>query len=261
MTEQVLIEVCVDSVASAVAAERGGAQRVELCSDLLEGGITPSLGLLEAVRSRISIPLHSIIRPRGGDFCYSDDELRIMQRDIEVAKSAGVDGVVFGLLKASGDVDILRTRKFVQLSRPLPVTFHRAFDVSADLRGSLEAVCETGVDRILTSGGEQHSLRGIETIAELVSLAGERIKIMAGGGINATNVAQILEHTRVREIHVGLATPIESRGVQQSPRVLLGKYGGREYQRTQVQEENVRELKRVAEQALQKRRDALRTDR
>jgi copper homeostasis protein len=141
------------------------------------------------------------------------------------------------------------------------VTFHRAFDVSADLRGSLEAVCETGVDRILTSGGEQHSLRGIETIAELVSLAGERIKIMAGGGINATNVAQILEHTRVREIHVGLATPIESRGVQQSPRVLLGKYGGREYQRTQVQEENVRELKRVAEQALQKRRDALRTDR
>jgi copper homeostasis protein len=253
VTEHVLIEVCVDSIASALAAERGGAQRVELCSDLLEGGITPSLGLLEAVRSTISIALHSIIRPRGGDFCYSDEEFRIMQRDIEIAKRAGVEGVVVGVLEPSGRVDIFRTRQLVDIARPLSLTFHRAFDVSADLRRSLEAVCETGADRILTSGGEQDSLRGIETIAQLVSLAGERIKIMAGGGINARNVAQILERTRVREIHVGLASPVESRGIHQSPRVFLGKYAGTEYQPTQVREESVRELKRVAEQPLQKR--------
>lgn len=254
MTEQVLIEVCVDSVASALAAERGGAQRVELCSDLLEGGITPSLGSFEAVRSSISIPLHAIIRPRGGDFCYSDDEFQIMRRDIEIAKRAGAEGVVFGLLESSGAVDILRTRQLVEVARPLSVTFHRAFDVSADLRRSLEAVCETGADRILTSGGEQDSLQGIETIALLVNFAGERIKIMAGGGINAKNVAQILEHTGVREIHVGLATAVDSRSIRQSPRVFLGKYAGTEYQRTQVRQESVCELKREAEEALGKKR-------
>ena len=195
MTEPVLIEVCVDSVASAAAAERGGAQRIELCSDLLEGGITPSLGLLQAVRAGVSLPLHVIIRPRGGDFCYSEEEFDIMRRDIEIAKRAGADGVVLGILLPSGCVDATRTRQLSELARPMSTTFHRAFDMSADLQHSLEDVCQTGANRLLTSGGEPDCLQGTAAIAKLVKSARGRIHIMAGGGINAGNVAQILQRT------------------------------------------------------------------
>ncbi|HZQ97158.1 MAG TPA: copper homeostasis protein CutC [Candidatus Sulfotelmatobacter sp.] len=247
MTEPLLIEVCVDSVASALAAQRGGAHRVELCSALLEGGVTPSLGLLEMVRSRISIPLHPIIRPRGGDFCYSEEEFQIMGRDVEIAKHAGADGVALGILDRSGRVDIRRTRELVELAGPLPVTFHRAFDMCADLQASLDEICETGAARILTSGGEPDALRGVEKIAELVKW--ERIKIMAGGRITARNVAQILEGTGVSEIHVGLASAVESPMVYRNPRVSLGKVQGQEYQHTQVLEERVRELKLAAARA------------
>src|ERR1700751_2653121 len=138
MGKQIVVEVCVDSIASAVAAERGGAQRVELCSDLLEGGLTPSLGLLGVVRSRVSIAVHPIIRPRPGDFCYSDEEFECMQRDIEVAKREGADGVVLGSLKRDGEVGVRRTQQLIELARPLSVTFHRAFDMSADLVEPLE---------------------------------------------------------------------------------------------------------------------------
>jgi copper homeostasis protein len=244
--ESLLIEVCVDSVASALAAERGGAQRIELCSDLLEGGITPSLGLLEAVRSSVSIVLHSMIRPRGGDFCYSEDEFEVMRRDIQFAKRAGADGVVLGILDFSGRVDIDRTRELVQWAKPMSVTFHRAFDVSADLHRALEDVCETGAVRLLTSGGEQDSLRGTDSIARLVNMSRGRIKIMAGGGITSNNVAQIIKCTGVNEIHVGLASPVQS-SLPQQPRLSLGKAHGREYQRTEVLEESVRGLKRALE--------------
>lgn len=243
MTEHVLIEVCVDSVASAVAAERGGAQRVELCSDLFEGGVTPSVGLMEVVRSRISIGLHVIIRPRAGDFCYSDEEFDIMCRDIEAAKAAGADGVVLGVLDPSSRVDVRRTRQLIDLARPRSVTFHRAFDMSADLFRALEDVCATGADRLLTSGGEQNCLQGVETIAQLVSLGRDRITILAGGGIGLDNAAQIIERTGVKEIHVGLGSPVTSPMLYRNPGVSLGKALGREYERTQVLEENVRKLK------------------
>ncbi len=248
MMEPVLIEVCVDSVASAAAAERGGAQRIELCSDLLEGGITPSLGLLQAVRAGISLPLHVIIRPRGGDFCYSEDEFDIMRRDTEIAKRAGVDGVVLGLLLPSGRVDIARTRQLTELARPMSVTFHRAFDMSAHLQNSLEDVCQTGVDRLLTSGAEPDCLQGTDSIAKLVQSARSRIHIMAGGGINAGNVAQILQRTGVTEIHVGLTTAVPSPMLVRNARISLGKAPGREYHRAQVLEESVRELKRAIAQ-------------
>jgi copper homeostasis protein len=245
MTEPVLIEVCVDSVASAAAAERGGAHRIELCSDLLEGGITPSVGLLQAVRAGISLPLHVIIRPRGGDFCYSGEEFVVMWRDLEIAKRAGAEGVVLGMLLPSGRVDIARTRQLTQLAAPMSVTFHRAFDMSADLQNSLEEVCQTGANRLLTSGGEQDCLQGTEAIAKLVQSARGRIHIMAGGGVNAGNVAHILKRTGVTEIHVGLATAMPSPMLVRNSRVSLGKVPGREYHRSQVLEESVRELKRA----------------
>lgn len=242
MAKQITVEVCVDSVASALAAERGGAQRVELCSDLLQGGVTPSVGLLGVVRSRISIGLHPIIRPRPGDFCYSDEEFECMQRDIEIAKIEGADGVVFGLLRPNGDVDIERTRQLVELARPLAVTFHRAFDMSADLFQALEDVCITGANRVLTSGGEQECLQGIPTIAKLVRSARGRVSIMAGGRIGIRDAASIVEKTGVTEIHVGLATPVNSSAPATSRRLSLGKAQGREFQRTQVMEESVRTL-------------------
>ncbi len=249
-----LIEVCVDSVSSALAAERGGAQRVELCSDLYEGGVTPSVGLLEAVRSNISIGLHPIIRPRPGDFCYSDDEIDIIKRDIRIAKEAGADGVVFGLLKPDGTIHIEQTRILVELARPLSVTFHRAFDMAANLDQALEDVCATGADRLLTSGGEQDCVQGANAIARLVKAAGDRIIIMAGGGIGQSNAISIIERTGATEIHVGLASTTTSPMLFRNTRVTLGKTHGREYQRTQVTEENVRKLSQAISFAQSKTR-------
>ncbi len=243
MTEQVLIEVCVDSVVSAIAAERGGAQRIELCSDLLEGGVTPSVGLLGVVRSRVSIGVHPIIRPRPGDFCYSEAEFDSMRRDIQVAKREGADGVVLGILKLDGTVDVERTRQLIELARPLSVTFHRAFDMSADLLEALEDVCATGADRLLTSGGEQECLQGVDTVARLVRAASRRITIMAGGRIGINNAARIIERTGVNEIHVGLATAVKSPMLHRNDGLSLGKAADREYHRTEVLEGSVRELR------------------
>lgn len=242
MEKPIVVEVCVDSVASAVAAERGGAQRIELCSDLPEGGVTPSLGLLGVVRSKVSIPIHSMIRPRPGDFCYSQAEFDSMQRDIRFAKSEGADGVVFGILDQESNVDVPRTRELVELARPLSVTFHRAFDMTADLFRALEDVCATGADRLLTSGGEQECLQGANTVARLVRAAHGRITVMAGGRIGVGNAPTILERTGVTEIHVGLATPVKNPALRQNSRLSLGKTQGVEYQRTQVLEESVRKL-------------------
>lgn len=242
MPEPVLIEICVDSVASAIAAERGGAARLELCSGLAEGGITPSAGMIESVRNRSSIGLQVIIRPRPGDFCYESEEFEIMRKDIQVAKSSRADGVVFGILDSNGHVDVARTRELVALARPMSVTFHRAFDMSRDLFRALDDVCAAGVDRILTSGGDQNCLLGAETIARLVEAAGQRITIMAGRGIDETNVAGIVERTGVSEIHVGMSTHVASPMTFRKMEISMGKAQGHEYLRRQVLEENVRKL-------------------
>jgi len=245
MRDEVQIEICVDSVASAVAAERGGAKRLELCSDLLEGGITPSAGVIDLVRARVSIALQVMIRARGGDFCYTADEFEIMRRDIEMAKKLGADGVVFGILDADGNVDTHRSRELIELARPLDVTFHRAFDMSVDLLRSLEDICGTGANRILTSGGEPTAVQGLEVIANLVKAAHGRIAIMPGSGIKAENARRIVEESGVREIHAGLASPVPGPMRFHNPRISMGNAAEREYKRFVVLEENVRSLCRA----------------
>ena len=245
MTEKPLLEICVDSAESAQAAQRGGANRVELCSNWLDGGVTPSAGLIAVVRKRISITFHVMIRPRGGDFLYSAEEFEAMKHDLDVAKNLHADGIVLGILNHDGNVDVARTRNLVERARPLSVTFHRAFDMAPNLTQSLEDVIRTGAHRILTSGGEPKAEDALETLAALVYKAGNRIEIVAGGGIRDYNVKSIIEATDAREVHVGqggVEILFASAANHCNQRVRIGAVQGHEYQRSVVSEEKVRKL-------------------
>jgi copper homeostasis protein len=206
MTNSFVLEICVESVDNAVAAELGGAQRIELCSDLSSGGITPSAGFMQTVRRHVRFPIHILIRPRPGDFCYSDHELEIMRNDILAAKQFGMDGIVLGILHENTRVDIERTKSLVAAAQPLPVTFHRAFDVSENPDKSLEDVIQTGASRILTSGGQPRATDALPALARLVQNAKGRILIMPCGGISAENVTHIVRTTRAQEVHSSAGT-------------------------------------------------------
>jgi copper homeostasis protein len=208
--KQLIFEVCIDSVEGAMAAEKAGAQRVELCSDLVEGGLTPSLGTIRLVRQKTTLGLNIMIRPRGGDFLYSDLEFDVMRADLLEAKAAGADAVVMGLLHPNGAIDIERTGMLIDLARPMAVTFHRAFDVSQDLSKALEELIRLGVDCVLTSGRKATALEGADCIASLVRQAAGRIQVMAGAGITAANVSQILVKTGVSAVHFSARETVES---------------------------------------------------
>jgi copper homeostasis protein len=205
-----ICEICVDSAAGVRAAKAAGAQRVELCADLLEGGITPSRGMIRQARTIAGLSLHVIIRPRGGDFLFDDDEFAIMRADIEAAKAERADGVVIGLLTAEGEIDAERTGALIALARPLSVTFHRAFDVAAEPFRAIETLIELGADRVLTSGQEATVLEGLPLIVELMKRAGDRIVVMPGGGITPRNVERIVAAAQPREIHFAALAPAAS---------------------------------------------------
>lgn len=215
------IEVCIDSVQSAINSEKGGAIRVELCDNLFEGGTTPSAGTIAITRKQISIGLQVIIRPRGGDFLFSDLEMEIMKHDVQTAKNLGADGVVIGILTPEGKVDKARCAELISIARPMNVTFHRAFDMTVDPFEALEDIVELGCERILTSGQQKSAIEGKALIAELHQKADGRIIIMPGAGIDEYNIDQMIA-CGVEECHVAARKP-ERSGMQfQNSRVFMG---------------------------------------
>lgn len=226
-------EVCVDTVSGVLAAEEAGADRVELCAALFEGGLTPSLGTVERALARTSrVRVHPIIRPRGGDFCYDPDEVAAMVRDVELVRAAGAPGVVVGALAPDGSVDVPVLERLLAAADGLSVTFHRAFDLAADPFAALEALVGLGVHRVLTSGQEASALEGAPLIAELVRAAGDRIVVMAGAGVNHRNVTRIVAQTGVSEVHFSAGESGDSPMTFRNPRPHLGgRVGPPEYSR------------------------------
>jgi copper homeostasis protein len=241
-----ILEICVDSIASACAAADGGADRVELCANLPEGGTTASAGLIRAVRAAFPGRLMVLIRPRGYDFLYSTMEMDAMLHDIATARTLGADGVVIGCLTAQGRVDIDRCRQLIVASNGLDITFHRAFDMSCNLTEALEDVISLGIRRILTSGGQPDVARGCAVIAELVRQAGDRLSIMPGGGVTHENLAGIVGSTGVREIHLSARHAVRSVMLHRNEHCGMGVYSqGHEYEWRETSSENVRRARRA----------------
>lgn len=195
------IEICCGSIQSAANAKAGGAVRVELCQGLVEGGTTPSPATIQYAVRELGLQVFVLVRPRGGDFCYNELEIRAMEEDVRFCKEAGAAGIVVGFLHPDGTVDTTLTRRFVELSAPLPVTFHRAFDECADPLKALEEIIGCGCARVLTSGCQPTAVEGAEMLQQLVKQADGRITILAGSGITPENAAALREKTGVSEIH------------------------------------------------------------
>ena len=236
-----LVEVCVASAEHAIAAAAAGAGRVELCANLVEGGTTPSWGEIVRARASVAVPVMVMIRPRGGDFLYSDLEIEIMASDIEAARRAGADGIVLGLLTSDGRVDAERLRPLVDAGDGLEIAFHRAFDLCRDPFEALETIVDLGCDRILTSGQRATAVEGLESIAALAKAADGRVGIMPGGGIRAGNVTRILSVPEVCQIHVYAGRVASSRMAFRREGIAMGRsYAPDEYRRTEVDGDAIR---------------------
>ena len=218
-----LFEVCTNSVESCIAAQEGGANRVELCAGIPEGGTTPSYGEIAMAREVLTTTrLHVIIRPRGGDFLYSPVEVKTMLKDIEMARQLGADGVVFGCLTTNGGIDVPVMKQLMEASKGLSVTFHRAFDVCRDPFAALEQLIELGCDRILTSGQQSDAVKGIPLIAELVRRADGRIIIMPGCGVRENNIAKLEAETGAKEFHTSARSIVYSKMEYRNENVPMG---------------------------------------
>jgi copper homeostasis protein len=220
-----LLEVAANSLASALAAQAGGAGRIELCSGLELGGLTPSQGQIALVREQVPLPLYVLIRPRAGDFLYSEADMETMRRDIEACAALGCDGVVLGVLEADGRVDTSRCRALIAAAGSMGVTFHRAFDMTRDLSRSLEEVIALGVERVLTSGAARSALEGADTLRMLVEQAGDRIIVMPGAGVRPDNISELARFTGAREFHASARRDLPS-GMHHANVVLTDMSGG-----------------------------------
>jgi copper homeostasis protein len=249
-----MLEICIDSVASARAAAAAGADRVELCANLPEGGTTPSAGMIRTVRSLFPRGLMVIIRPRGYDFLYSEDEMAVMRHDIRSARELGADGVVIGCLSADGRVDMERCGELIRTAGTMDVTFHRAFDMTRDLTEALEDIAALGVKRILTSGGEADVPSGIPVLAKLARQAAGRLSIMPGGGVTEDNLAEIITATGVHEVHLSARGPVRGGMTFFNHRCFMGTFSrSNEYEWREASEEKIRLAKHRLLAALQAR--------
>lgn len=210
MGKNILLEICVFNVATAIAAANAGADRLELCENYANGGTTPSYGYLKTIREKINIPVFPMIRPRGGDYFHTADEIDIIRKDILLCKELGFDGVVFGLLNRDGTIDKDNTAKLVDTAYPMEVTFHRAFDRCKLPYESLEVLIECGCNRVLTSGQMPKVMDGINMVKQLVKLANNRIIILPGSGLNSSNVVTIIQETGVTEVHTSARIRVPS---------------------------------------------------
>ena len=216
------IEICVENTDGLIAAQAGGADRAELCASLLEGGLTPSWGMILRAKEIATIPFHVIVRPRGGDFLYSDVEFEAMLADVAALRELGVAGVVIGCLTPDGRIDEVRTKALVEAARPMAVTCHRAFDMTDDYAQAIEALVRCGVDRVLTSGHHDTALEGVDMLAATVKAADGRIAIMVCGGLDAANIADIRRRTGADEMHFASPRHEPSGMLYRNPRVGMG---------------------------------------
>lgn len=232
------IEICAANIGSAVNAQKGGADRIELCSELAVGGITPSYGMIKEVLNLIQIPVFVLIRPRSGDFCYSDDEFAAMKTDIEICKELGCAGIVSGILNPDLTIDKTRTKELIELSRPLEFTFHRAFDRLADPEKGLNELIDLGANRVLTSGQQLTAEEGFELLMRLKDLAGNQVKILPGGGISPEN-AMIFKENGFQEIHASVSSPV----IGKSRDNAINFFGKSEFSESNL--EKIKELCRI----------------
>lgn len=246
MPETVKIEICAGSVESAIAARQGGAHRIELCTALSEGGLTPSQGMTEYAKNILKLETFVLIRPRPGDFNYSRAEFDIMKSDIFAAKARGADGIVVGMINTDGTVDTCRMKEIVEMAGSMQVTFHRAFDMTRDPSEALETIIGLGCHRILTSGQAATALDGAEVIARLVAQAGKRIAIMPGGGINPQNLRTLYQITGATEYHTSASSPAFSRMRYRREGINMGKDASDEYSVLQSDKEKVAEICNIA---------------
>jgi copper homeostasis protein len=236
-----IIEICVEGLDGVLAAEQGGADRAELCASLAEGGVTPSLGTVKEALARAKIPFFVIIRPRGGDFLYSDTEFATMLADVTALRALGVAGVVVGCLTEDGAIDEQRMLALVQAARPMRVTCHRAFDMTPDPLAALEALIRCGVDRVLTSGQTPAAIDSLPVLRDLIQQAGARIVVMVCGRLAVDNIAQVKRETGAREMHFSAPMRSDSRMRYRNPTVAMGAMGlEREYISITTDPERVR---------------------
>ena len=219
---RVLLEICCGSIDDALQAQAGGADRVELCSALFLGGLTPSLGTLKYAREHLSIPIIAMVRPRGGGFCYTDAEFASMERDADIAIGTGADGVVFGILTSDGHVDRPRTRRIRDIIGTRQAVFHRAFDVTPDPFAALDELVDLGITRILTSGQQESVPEGVDLVRRLIEHAGDRIEVLPGGGIKSYNLADIIAKTGCRQVHLTAFKTASDPSTRQRPQVTFG---------------------------------------